>query len=188
MSLLILFHQKYLCIMLTVQLIPWWPSPLWNSKIIIINNFFRTFLSWDRKGKVSSSGSRTQIFVNFLGTTMVSSTEYLNLTVFLRMLFSSKVKLGSGFILISFTFLLQNLSCGTLSGVGWGSACLFWCRSWYWVPNWCCVFLLWCSQSHFQVTAGLLHKWCLGISHMSLALKLHLLPCSPCPGCTQTSC
>ena len=46
--------------------------PLWNSKIII--------------------------FVNFLRTTMVGITKYLNLTAFQRMLFSFRMKLGSGLL------------------------------------------------------------------------------------------
>ena len=61
--------------------------------------------------------SKIIIFANFLGTTMVGSTEYLNFTAFLRMLFSSRMKLGSGSVLISFTSFLQNplCSCSFLS-------------------------------------------------------------------------
>ena len=54
---------------------------------------------------------RIIVFVSFLGMTIAGSTVYFNFTAFLRMLFSSRMKLGSGFVLISFTFFLQNLLC-----------------------------------------------------------------------------
>ena len=70
--------------MLTVWLIPCWPFSLWKSKMTRI--------------------------VNFLGTMMVGTTENLNLTALLEMLFSSKMKSGSGLALISLTFFFQKLS------------------------------------------------------------------------------
>ena len=68
--------------MFTVQLIPWWPFASWISKIMRL--------------------------VNFLGTTSVGSTVYLSLTTFLKMLFFSSRKLGSGLVFFSFTLFLQN--------------------------------------------------------------------------------
>ena len=55
--------------------------------------------------------------VNFLGTTNGGSTVYLSLTTFLRILFWSSRKLGSGFTFISVTLFLQNWShcCSFLS-------------------------------------------------------------------------
>ena len=48
--------------------------------------------------------------VNFLGTTIDGSTVYLSLTTFLKMLFLTNRKVGSGLAFLSFTLFLQNWS------------------------------------------------------------------------------
>ena len=54
--------------------------------------------------------SKMTRLVNSLGTMMTGTTEYHNLTAFLRVLFSPRMKSGSGMVSISFTLLLQKLS------------------------------------------------------------------------------
>ena len=53
--------------------------------------------------------SKMTRFVNFVGTTIAGITEHLDLTSFLRMLFSSKKKLGSVLAFIFFDFLFAEV-------------------------------------------------------------------------------
>ena len=95
--------------MFTLWLIPWQPFALWNSK--------------------------TKALVNFLGTTIVGSTVYFDMTTFLKMLFLSSRKLVPGLVFISFILLLQNqslvclslasLHCMLVSSVRWTSSIMF---------------------------------------------------------------
>ena len=76
---------------------------------------------------------------------MVGTTEYLNFTAFLRMLFSSKMKLGSGLALIYLTFFGRRYLIAALLAVhqgSKGSICLFCCSLQQLVQTGCDVSLL----------------------------------------------